>query len=79
MTIRESAIFNHVSRPPLYRFTKIIPTYDGWHRVNVYAEVLKEEPNRDPVWGLSIVQSYVVREVDGQYLDFHPTTPPEAS
>lgn len=79
MTIRESSIWNHVSRPPLYRFTKIIPTHNGWHRVNVYAEVLKEEPNRDPVWGLSIVKSFVVREVDGQYLDFHPTTPAEVN
>ena len=78
MSIHPEYIFAHVKKPPLYRHTKVIPTYDGWHRVNIYADVLKDEPNRDPVWGLSIVQSYVVRDVDQQYLDFHPTTPPES-
>lgn len=66
--------FNHVSKPPLYRGTKVIPTYGDWHRVNVYGEV----PKANGCWGLSIVKSFVVREVDGQYLDFHHTTPPEA-
>ena len=77
MTIHADYLWSFVRKPSLYRFTKIIPTFDGWHRVNVYAEVLKEVPNRDPVWGLSIVKSFVVREVDGQYMDFHATTPPE--
>lgn len=75
--IHPEYIFAHVKKPAFYRFTKVIPTYDGWHRVNIYSQVEKCEPNRDPVWGLSIVKSFVVREVDDQYLDFHPTTPPE--
>lgn len=71
--ITNDMLFNHVSTPPLFRGTKIVPTHDGWHRVNVYAEVEKA----NGYWGLSIVKSFVVREVDGQYLDFHHTTPPE--
>jgi len=77
MSIHEEYLWGSVVKPSLYRGMKIVPTHNGWHRVNIYANVLKREPNRDDVWGLSIVKSFVVRDVDDQYLDFHPTTPPE--
>lgn len=72
MTIRESDVLAQVPRPTFYRRMTIRPTYDGWHRVNLYASVEKAHA----IWGLGIVASYVVRLVDSQYLDFHPTTPP---
>ena len=75
--IHENYLWAHIKKPPFYRSTKITPTYDGWHRVNIYSLVEKKESNRDPVWGMSIVKSFVVREVDSQYMDFHRTTPPE--
>lgn len=79
MTIRESHVLAQVPRPPFYRRMTIKPTYDGWHRVNLYAQVEKTHAKKGSIWALGIVASYVVRWVDGQYLDFHPTTPPSVT